>query len=50
ALRGRGSATSSELGEAMALTAGEVRDGLRALVAEGLVHRSGHARGTRYHA
>ncbi len=50
ALRGRGSATSSELGEATGLPAGEVRDGLRALVAEGLVHRSGHARGTRYHA
>ncbi|MGH3981070.1 MAG: SWIM zinc finger family protein [Pseudonocardiaceae bacterium] len=50
ALRERGSATTAELGEAVDRPAAEVRAGLRQLVEAGLVHRTGHARGTRYHA
>lgn len=49
-LRRRGSATSRELAHAVGQPTDQVRAGLRALVAAGLVDRSGHARGTRYHA
>ncbi|MGI9000498.1 MAG: SWIM zinc finger family protein [Pseudonocardia sp.] len=50
ALRERGSASTQQLGEALGRPAEEVRAGLRALVADGLVSRTGHARSTRYHA
>jgi uncharacterized Zn finger protein len=50
ALRERGSATAGELGEALGTPAAEVRAGLNALIEEGLVHRTGHARSTRYYA
>ncbi|MGH3321773.1 MAG: SWIM zinc finger family protein [Streptosporangiaceae bacterium] len=50
ALRERGSATSQELADALGRPASEVRAGLRPLMDAGLVRRTGHARGTRYHA
>lgn len=55
ALRERGSATAGELGEALLgeardTPAVEVRAGLNALIEEGLVHRTGHAKATRYNA
>jgi uncharacterized Zn finger protein len=50
ALRGLGSATTAQLGAALGKPATEVRVALRPLLAEGLVHRTGHAKGTRYHA
>jgi uncharacterized Zn finger protein len=49
-LRERGSATAGELGEALGTSTAEVRASLNALIAEGLVHRTGHAKTTRYHA
>jgi uncharacterized Zn finger protein len=50
ALRARGSATAGELGEVVGSSAAEVRAGLNSLIAEGLAHRTGHAKTTRYHA
>jgi uncharacterized Zn finger protein len=50
ALRERGSATTAELAAALGKPAAEVRLTLRPLVAEGLVHRTGHARSSLYHA
>jgi hypothetical protein len=50
ALRERGSATTAELGAAVGKPATEIRRALRALILDGLVHRSGHAKTTRYHA
>lgn len=50
ALRRRGSATAGELGEALRAPVAEIRASLNALIAEGLVHRTGHAKTTRYHA
>jgi len=50
ALRKLGSATTAELAAALGHTPGVVRDALRPLMAEGLVLRTGHAKGTRYHA
>lgn len=49
-LRRRGSATTRELADAVGLWPESVRAALRTLVADGTVERSGHARGTRYHA
>ena len=46
----RGAATTQELSEALGEPAASVRDRLRTLVTAGVVHRTGHARGTRYHA
>jgi uncharacterized Zn finger protein len=50
ALRERGSATAAELAEAVGRPPAEVRLALRPLMDEGIVHRTGHAKGTRYHA
>lgn len=50
ALRERGSATTAELATALGRSPSDIRSDLRALVAEGLVFRTGHARSTRYHA
>jgi uncharacterized Zn finger protein len=50
ALRKLGSATTAELATAIGKPATEVRLSLRPLLTEGLVHRTGHARSTRYHA
>ena len=49
-LRSRGAATARELADALGRPPDAVRASLRALVAAGAVERSGHARGTRYHA
>jgi uncharacterized Zn finger protein len=49
-LRQRGSATAGELGDLVGSSAAEVRAGLKALIAEGLVRRTGHAKTTRYYA
>ncbi len=49
-LRERGSATTAELASALGKPAAEILGALRPLLAEGLVHRTGHARSTRYHA
>ena len=49
-LRRRGTATARELADALRRSPEELRASLRALVAAGAVERSGHARGTRYHA
>lgn len=49
-LRERGSATSRELSDTLGWSVAEVRAGLCPLVLSGLVHRTGHARSTRYHA
>jgi uncharacterized Zn finger protein len=49
-LRRRGTATARELTDALGRSPDAVRAALRALVAAGAVERSGHARGTRYHA
>lgn len=50
ALRLRGSASTAELAEDVAWTVPQVRHALRPLEREGLVRRTGHGRGTRYHA
>lgn len=50
ALRKRGSASVGELSAVLDSPADQVRAGLNNLIAEGLVHRTGHARTTRYHA
>lgn len=49
-LRLRGSASTQELSEALGLRLDTVRARLRELIAQGVVHRTGHARGTRFHA
>jgi len=49
-LRRRGTASARELAGALGRSPDSVRGGLRALVAAGVIERSGHARGTRYHA
>jgi uncharacterized Zn finger protein len=49
-LRKHGSATTVELATALGKPTAAVRLALRPLIADGLVHRTGHARGTRYHA
>lgn len=49
-LRRRGSASARELAEALGQSPDQVRAALRPLVAVGAVDRTGHARGTRYHA
>jgi uncharacterized Zn finger protein len=50
ALRERGSATAAELATATGRPAADVRLALLPLLTEGVVHRTGHAKGTRYHA
>ena len=50
ALRELGSATTAELSAAVRKPAADIRIALRPLLAEGLVHRTGHAKSTRYHA
>lgn len=50
ALRERGSASAAELGAAVGRPAAEVSLALRPLVADGVVYRTGHAKGTRYQA
>ena len=42
--------STQHLGEALRAPVAEVRASLNALIAEGLVHRTGHAKTTRYHA
>lgn len=49
-LRELGSATSRELGEGLGWSVEVVRARLSELIEQGLVHRTGHARSTRYHA
>jgi hypothetical protein len=49
-LRARGSATSRELADALGIPPADVRAGLAPLLELGVVHRTGHARSTRYHA
>ncbi|HEX6568135.1 MAG TPA: FaeA/PapI family transcriptional regulator, partial [Acidimicrobiales bacterium] len=49
-LRRRGSATTRDVADAVGRSPEQVRALLRSLVAAGLVDRTGHARGTRYHA
>jgi uncharacterized Zn finger protein len=49
-LRERGSATTAELATALGMPATAVRLALCPLITEGLAHRTGHARSTRYHA
>jgi uncharacterized Zn finger protein len=49
-LRHLGSATTAELSKALGQPAADLRTALRTLVAAGLVHRTGHARTTKYHA
>jgi uncharacterized Zn finger protein len=49
-LREYGSATSGELAAALSMTGAEVRKALRPLLADGVVHRTGHAKSTLYHA
>lgn len=49
-LRLRGSASTQELSQALGLRVDSVRVALRELVAQGVVHRTGHARSTRFHA
>lgn len=49
-LREHGSATTVELATALGKPTTAVRLALRPLLAEGLVHRTGHAKSTRYHA
>ena len=49
-LHERGSATTTELATALGTSATAVRLALRPLIADGLVHRTGHARSARYHA
>jgi uncharacterized Zn finger protein len=49
-LRRRGTASARELADALGESPEEVRGRLRALLAAGAIERSGHARGTRYHA
>jgi uncharacterized Zn finger protein len=49
-LRSRGTATARELAEALGRPPEDVRAALRSLVAAGVAERSGHARGTQYHA
>lgn len=49
-LRELGSATTTELATALGKPTAEIRDALRPLLTGGLIHRTGHARGTRYHA
>jgi uncharacterized Zn finger protein len=48
-LRERGSATTTELANALGKPTTAVRLALRPLIADGLVHRTGHASSTRYH-
>lgn len=50
ALRAAGTASSHELSDELGRPVADVRAGLRELVAAGLAQRTGHARGTRYHA
>lgn len=50
ALRARGSASSAEIAGDVGCAVAQVRARLRPLVAAGTVRRTGHARGTRYHA
>jgi uncharacterized Zn finger protein len=50
ALQELGTATTAELSAAVGKPAAEVRTALRPLLAAGTVHRTGHAKGTRYHA
>jgi len=50
ALRQLGSATAAELATELDMPPGEIRRALRPLLTEGLAHRTGHARSTRYHA
>jgi uncharacterized Zn finger protein len=50
ALRDRGSATATQLADAVGQSAAEVRSALRPLLAQGVVYRTGHAKRTRYHA
>lgn len=49
-LRLRGSASTQELSEALGLRVDVARARLRELIAQGVVHRTGHARSTRFHA
>jgi len=49
-LRALGSATSRELGDGLGWSVEVVRSRLSELVEQGLAHRTGHARSTRYHA
>lgn len=50
ALRAAGTASTQQLSEALGCPVPGVRAGLRDLVAAGLAQRTGHAKGTRYHA
>jgi uncharacterized Zn finger protein len=50
ALQERGSATAAELAAGLNMPQQEVRRALRLLLADGTVHRTGHAKTTRYHA
>ena len=49
-LRRQGTASARELADAIGRSPEAVRATLRALVAAGAIERTGHARGTRYHA
>jgi uncharacterized Zn finger protein len=49
-LRARGTASAAELAAVLGLPPPEVRTRLRPLLDGGVVRRTGHARGTRYHA
>jgi len=49
-LREHGSATTIELATALGKPTTAVLLALRPLIAEGLVHRTGHAKSSRYHA
>ncbi|MPZ67848.1 MAG: hypothetical protein GEU83_20990 [Pseudonocardiaceae bacterium] len=50
ALRAAGTASTQQLSEALDRPVPDVRAGLRELVTAGLAQRTGHAKGTRYHA